>query len=401
MRGRSAPPNSRLRVDPFGRSGSETAKNNRLPGDRGGFFALCQRVGTSFMICTMKTRAVGNSGWGYNIREMSEIFDQIPPVTGTPVIDGPKILEWPSDRDEEGPFLSEPTANLINDLHADLTRCDMVLTTSGNYHMALKELWKIYRSKFPPDDPLRDWIYTTSPPLAKQQIECGLLAVGNVTIRSRPQIAVGPRPLVDLLAASRFATGKALAICKSRGNVLLVKKGNPQNIRSIWDLGREDVRVVTPNPSYEPGAFRLYANSLFGIAKYDLDPPRRMTAEGLFRSIFGRSLGGRRKWLAGSRIHHREVPWSVAYGKGDVAIFFYHLAVHAASTFPDLFEIIPLGGTIRRPKPLQGNMSEVLYAVEIEGKWSNKQRAAMRKLMELFRSKEWASLLKIHGLDSP
>ena len=95
------------------------------------------------------------------------------------------------------------------------------------------------------------------------------------------------------------------------------------------------------------------------------------------------------------------VELSAAGEGGDAAVFFYHLAAHAVSIFPDLFEIIPLGGTTRRPKPLRGNISEVLYAVEIKGKWTGRQRVATKKLMEVFRSEEWSSLLKIHGLDSP
>ena len=61
--------------------------------------------------------------------------DQTPPITGVSVIDTPKILEWPADTGNQEPSLSEPTANLFNDLHAEISQCDMVLTTAGNYHI--------------------------------------------------------------------------------------------------------------------------------------------------------------------------------------------------------------------------------------------------------------------------
>jgi hypothetical protein len=335
------------------------------------------------------------------MREMREIAEEPPAITGFPVIDGPEMLEWPADREEEGPLLADPTANLVNDLHAEIVRCDMVLATSGNYHMALRELWGLYLAKFPADAPLRNWLYTTSPPLAKQQIERGLLRIGNVTVHCRPQMAVGPRAHVESLAASGFVEGDFVTVCKSRGNALLVKKGNPKEIFSIWDLARKDVRVVTPNPSSEPGSFRLYADSLYGIARHDRNPPRNMSAADLFHRIFNRAGSGYEKWLAGRRIHHREVPWSIAYGKGDAAVLFYHLAAHAASTFPDLFEVVPLGGTPGNPKPLPGNLSEILYAAEIKGEWSAKQRAAREKLLGLFRSTEWIAILERYGLDFP
>jgi hypothetical protein len=78
-----------------------------------------------------------------------------------PVIDTPKIVEWPTDTGNQEPSLSEPTANLFNDLHADISQCDMVIITTGNYHMALKELWELYLTKFPADDRLRNWYYTS------------------------------------------------------------------------------------------------------------------------------------------------------------------------------------------------------------------------------------------------
>ena len=275
--------------------------------------------------------------------------DQTPPITGAPVIDTPKILEWPIDKGIQEPSLSEPTANLVNDLHAEISQCDMVLTTAGNYHMALKELWDLYLTKFPADNPLHNWYYTTSPPIAEQQITSSLVQFGNVKARCRPQVAVGPKKLIDSLVQAGFTTGDAVAITETRGNVLLVKRGNPKSISTIWDLGRNDIRVVTPHPSFEAGSFRLYANSIYDIAIHDNNPPSGITARDLFDNIFNGASGDPEKWLSGKRIHHREVPWSIAYGKADVAVIFYHLALHATITFPDLFDIVALGGTVTKP----------------------------------------------------
>ena len=126
-----------------------------------------------------------------------------------------------------------------------------------------------------------------------------------------------------------------------------------------------------------------------------------MTPESLFDAIFNSREGDPWKWLSGTRIHHREVPWSVAYGKADAGILFYHLALHAVTTFPDLFEIAPLGGTPANPEPLRGNRTEVLYAVRIHGDWTERQRFATEELMELFLSSEFTLILDKHGLDRP
>ncbi len=331
----------------------------------------------------------------------TRVAAETPKILGAPVIDAPRILEWPADQGVREPSLSEPTANLVNDLHAEIHQCDMVLSTAGNYHMALKELWDLYLAKFPASDPLRNWFYTTSPPITKQQIASGLVQFGNVRVRCRPQVAVGPKGFIDSLANAGYTVGNAAAITKTRGNVVLVKKGNPKNILTIWDLGRNDVRVVTPNPVSEAGSFSLYVDSLYSMARSDPNPPPRMTAEGLFNAIFNGASGDPLKWLSGRRIHHREIPWSIAYGKADAGIIFFHLASYAKTIFPDLFDVISLGGTPAEPKPLPGNRTETLYAIRIKGTWSDRQRSAMEKLMELFQSEEFSTILQKHGLDRP
>lgn len=183
--------------------------------------------------------------------------------------------------------------------------------------------------------------------------------------------------------------------------MLLVKKGNPKHVATIWDLNRDDIRVITPHPSFEAGSFSLYAKSIFDIAKYDHNPPPGVTAEDLFNTIFNGVSSDPDKWLTGNRIHHREIPWSIAYGKADAAVIFYHLALHAGITFPDLFDVVSLGGTLKEPEPLPGNHTEILYAIRIRGNWTEKQQIATEKLMELFQSYEFSAILRKHGLDRP
>ena len=241
----------------------------------------------------------------------------------------------------------------------------------------------------------------TSPPIVKQQITNNLVQFGNVMAYCRPQIAVAPKGLIDSLVDSGFTEGEAVPISKTRGNVLLVKKGNPKHVSTVWDLGRNDVRIITPNPELEAGSFALYVSSIYNIAKHDQNPPSDMNAEVLFDALFNGASSDPQKWLSGKRIHHREVPWSIAYGKADAAVIFYHLALHAVKTFPDLFEITPLGGTVQKPEPLPGNHTEILYAIKIHGQWTKKQNSATERLMELFRSREFTAILGKHGLDRP
>jgi hypothetical protein len=67
------------------------------------------------------------------------------------------------------------------------------------------------------------------------------------------------------------------------------------------------------------------------------------------------------------------MPWSIAFGKADAGVIFCHLALNAVRTFPDMFEIVPLGGTIKTPAPLSGNRVGTTYVIKIKGKWTPRQ----------------------------
>lgn len=69
----------------------------------------------------------------------------LPPVTGSPVIDQPPILNWPRDRKPLPADISDPSADTLSDLHGVLRgrscrAIDLLLSTEGNYYMALREL---------------------------------------------------------------------------------------------------------------------------------------------------------------------------------------------------------------------------------------------------------------------
>jgi len=331
-----------------------------------------------------------------------------PKVTGSPVIVTPDtLLEWPGDFPDVAPFLTEPTSNRLTDLHGQIGRCDMVLSTAGNYHMALRELWQVYLNQFAKNLDIKSWYYTTSPPISPKQIVNKTVQFGNLNLNCVPQVVAGPKPLMKKLTSMGVTDGKPVKILKNYGNVILVKKGNPKNIKTVWDLGRSDVTLVTSNPEMEAGSFRNFSGSIYNIAKNDPNPPAGMTAEKLFNSIFNSDQQGCGKgeekcsWVSGKRIMHREQPWAVHSGKADAGFIFYHLALYFTRTFPDKFEIVSLGGTKQNPKPVKGNKIAVLQAVKIKGDWTPKQEKAQEKLMQAFQSKEFTQLLKKHGIRRP
>lgn len=330
-----------------------------------------------------------------------------PKIIGNPHIVTPEmLLDWPEDFPGSTSYLTEPTSNRLSDLHGAIGDCDIVLSTAGNYHMALRELWQVYLDKYANDLGIKTWYYTTSPPIAPAQISNKTVQFGNLNLNCIPQVAVGPKKLIAKLTDMGITDGKPVKIVKNFGNVIFVKKGNPKNIKSVWDLGRPDVTLVTPNPKMEAGSFGNFSGSIYEIAKNDANPPAGMTAEKLFDTIFNSNqddcgAGKKCKWVSGKRIMHREQPWAVASGEADAGFIFYHLALYFTQVFPDKFEIVPLGGTADEPAPVNGNKVGVLQAVRIKGDWSDKQKKAQEKLMSALQSDDFTDILKTHGIRRP
>jgi hypothetical protein len=324
----------------------------------------------------------------------------MPKITGTPLIDAPPQLDWPLDQGILTPNLNDPSADLLHDLHGQIGAADLVLSTEGNYHMALKDIWPTFLAKFQ-GSPLANWFYTTSPPVPIEQIAHQRLQIGNLILTCRPAAVVATRKVMEKLHQAGLTEGPVLPLYQDRGVVILVKKGNPKAIRTVWDLGRPGLRLVTPNPKLEPGAFENYAGTLYHIAEHDQQPSSGQSAARLFALIFQGASGEPEKWLAGPRIHHRDLPWSVAYGRADAAIIYYHLGRYTKETFPDLFDLVPLGGSLSDPQPLPGTIITTRFLVRIKGEWSPRQLEAREKLVETLLSPDFTRVLEKRGLLRP
>ena len=59
-----------------------------------------------------------------------------------------------------------------------------------------------------------------------------------------------------------------------------------------------------------------------------------------------------------------------------MAVIFYHLGIFTKQTFPDRFDLVPLGGTLVDPQPLKGTVIEARYVVRIKGDWTERQKEA-------------------------
>ncbi|MDJ0677208.1 MAG: substrate-binding domain-containing protein [Calothrix sp. MO_167.B42] len=314
----------------------------------------------------------------------------IPEITTQPVVLGQKTIQWSREggsdiippRPFDYPDLTGQ-ANVLDDWHMQTSSddWDLLVSTAGNFYRFLNVF---NRQVYLPDNPIvsaGQWGYSTSPPVSIEQLENGgRLSFGNMEIRGIPMVVMGPNSIMNGVVSGGYNDGEPAKILSNFGNVLLVRAGNPRNIHDIWDLGRNNVRVVTSNPTTEPGSFGNYSSSVFHIAfrsveaaTGDINRANRQASQ-LFNQVFNPVNNARRKkWVVGDRIHHRDVPQALANDEADVGIIFYHLAQTAIEANPDLFEIVPLGGTVENPQPLLGNRVATMRAIRIAGNWTDQQ----------------------------
>ena len=259
-------------------------------------------------------------------------------------------------------------------------RARAVLFSDGNHHMALAECLQRFLLRHPS---AQDVFYATTPPGVLQQwLDAGVLHLGNLRLALVPQVIISPPAVLDrLVQAGRIRA--PVPYMRSRGNVLLVCKGNPLGIRGIEDLVRSQARLFISNPVTESASYRVYADTLKALAhktgtRFDwLDRPSGAESDG--RVVYG------------ERIHHREAPQALADGRADVALVYYHLALRYARIFPDRFEFVPVGGAPEQPEPENTVSDFHLAMVGDGGAWGE-------ALCEFLLGSETTEIYAHHGL---
>lgn len=283
-------------------------------------------------------------------------------------------MDWTADLDH---FQSNAAkwrhagSNILLDFHGDPVRARLVVFSDGNHNMALKEAVAHFIAETPE---VRHVFYTTTPPGPLLSILKGApLQIGNLLLSVRPHVFLAPPEVLDRLV-SEGEMSRHVPFVRNQGNVLLVRKGNPENISGIADLAENRQRLFISNPETEKASFGAYYKTLINL----------LPQPGAVDNI---------RFCRGICIHHREAPEAVKAGRADAAIIFYHLALHYTRLFPDEFEIIPLGGTPEFPDPAPGNVIGRTHAGLIGGGGSFGSR-----FLEFLCSPETAAIYQKHGL---
>jgi ABC-type molybdate transport system substrate-binding protein len=113
----------------------------------------------------------------------------------------------------------------------------------------------------------------------------------------------------------------------------MVPPGNPANIRTVNDLGREDVRISQPDPANEDIAFHI------------LDMYRQAGGNQLVQRIMEEKRD--RGTTLFTVVHHRETPLRISEKTVDVGPVWATETVHAASTGL-VFDVVEPGESLDR-----------------------------------------------------
>ncbi len=297
-------------------------------------------------------------------------------------------LVWPP----ENPWPAAPGdalwchhgSNIVLDFHGDPAHAEITVLSDGNHHMALEEALKDFARAHPK---MNGVFYLTLPPGVLLQIFMrGAVQLGNLRLQVKPHVLVSPPGLFSALAQNG-RTFQHAPFMRSRGNVLLVRKGNPKSIRDVGSLYRDDVRLFISNPSTEAASHSVYRETLLRLCEI-----RSMDVDGMARRLDG-SDG---HVMYGRTIHHREAPQALASGCADAAILYHHLALRYTRVFPELFEVVALDGGDPQPGASPWNVTSRFHAglAGDGGQWGD-------KMLQHLMSARVTHIYRNHGLLRP
>jgi len=198
--------------------------------------------------------------------------------------------------------LPEISLSRGDDLHGleYMDNADLVLFMAGNQFMVMDELLALFQQKYPE---IKKIFYETLPPgLELKQILAGGAKFGEKEIRTTPDVytAVTEDAMKELL--HRGYIDDYFVYLHNR-IVLMVPEGNPAGIRTVLDLGRDNVRISQPG---EMEDITWYITDMYKSAGGDTLAKRIMDdkrAEGI--TIL-------------TVVHHRETPLRIRKGTVDV-----------------------------------------------------------------------------------
>lgn len=196
-----------------------------------------------------------------------------------------------------------PGVDNVPDLYGDINDPQLVIFLGGNPFMLLDDLLAAFKKEHPQYQ--RIFVETLPPGILAKQIESGSIVIGNMRISLKPDIYIAGKGRIEE-TPEWFSRTEMFA--KNRLSIM-VRKGNPKNIKGLKDMGRKDVRVSMPNPAWE------------GIGKRIEESYVKAGGENLKKKVMETKVKDSTTFL--TQIHHRQSPMRILYEQSDAAPVWY------------------------------------------------------------------------------
>jgi len=202
-------------------------------------------------------------------------------------------------------------------------KTDLVLWLAGNQFFAMPDVLKAYQRS----DPKTIGIITLPPGDVMNAVQKGGWSFRGQSYKFMPDV-VGHVAVAPLKGLATKGMADAYVTYMHNKLVLMVAKGNPKGIKSVQDLGRDDLQIRLPNPLTE-GITKTYAKPM-------------LVEHGLWGKVSGgkpdckECYGAPNVWF--TTVHHREIPEGIMAGKTDVGIVWAteYLNAHQKGTPVDM-----------------------------------------------------------------
>jgi ABC-type molybdate transport system substrate-binding protein len=257
------------------------------------------------------------------------------------------------------------------DLHGDPAGANLVVFVAGNQFMVMPALVRAFRALHPSVERI---FYETLPPgIEERQIRQGSIEIGNLAISVRPDVVLAG--LQGLKRERRAGVVGRFVPYATNALAIEVARGNPKHVAGIADLGRPDVRVAMPNPSWE------------GIAAQIERAYRKAGGAALDNTIMHAKVADGTTVL--TRIHHRETPLHILAGTADAGPVWISEARYQ-QRIGNPIDTVPI--------PANQNVTAVFAGAVVR---STRHPQAAREFTTFLASPRAAAILRSYGFAPP
>jgi ABC-type molybdate transport system substrate-binding protein len=205
---------------------------------------------------------------------------------------------------EKGVEFQVPDIDNVPDLHGNPNQALLVLFVGGNQFMVMPGLIRAFQTEHP--ELAGHIFYETLPPgILRQQIAArGIVTLGNFTLQVQADVyEAGLDAVQEMEKAGIVERSVSYA---TNDLSIMVRKGNPLNIRSLSDLGENRVRLAMPNPGWE------------GVARQISLAMGKAGGERLVDRVMNQKTKEGLTFL--TQIHHRQTPMRILSGQSDAGV---------------------------------------------------------------------------------